>query len=792
MGGTFAVFVAAFAYFWLFRTYGFQVEDEGTLLFQVVRALDGERPYIDFHTGYGPVFFSTAGYLFELAGRSVIRFRLFLAVVNAAAAAGLFVLAGRIAGPRLAAAAPVLWVAFIPVFVGEHASFNIPYPAWFATFAWVVVAWLAAFWSERGRLVPLACAGVVAAFAFAVKLNAGAFSLAAVVWTLCLFARCETGLDRFAARAAAAVMAFGVWASFGFPLAGIELVTLLSSVALVAFVAAGPGLGRFAKAMHPRAMPALIVLGAAFVIPTAMWAHRLLGELGVEAFAREVLLLGSGAAELYYTGPPTPQPYALAAGLGAAALALAGRTATVRRVPVFALFAGAAAVVVAVAVLAVPRVLMPEGPGRAVLTQLENSTFWLLPLVNVAGALLLLRLILRRPNDAFARHLAVAAPFACAMYLQLFPRTDFMHVVMAAPLSLVLAAGLLSRTIVWWSELRWPANVDPRRFLELTGWLFLIAVVGLEASRSTSGVFAGLREVDPPDSLPFGLAVEREAADDLRAFEKARAYLADRASAGEPVLAFPALSGMLFASNASSPVPHDYWFPGRPGHEDEARMLAGLESDPPRYAVALNRDWTFFADAPGYFAATRDFVRERYALAARFGRYDVFERKDLGEGAESGTIPEWLPAGPRTDAITAEVAYRRQATARWLNGITRADVARNSLPADPREAVLLLRAVRQSGDLRTAGLILAGWESTHPRVRREARRAMADVERGSRAARNRWAGDYSLEEVRRFVEEYSEPAERMAEDPAAASFAAALTEAARYCGERRVGAELGE
>ena len=48
------VVVVAAAWLMLLRPYGFQLEDEGTLLAWFDRAARGQRPYLDFHTGYTP------------------------------------------------------------------------------------------------------------------------------------------------------------------------------------------------------------------------------------------------------------------------------------------------------------------------------------------------------------------------------------------------------------------------------------------------------------------------------------------------------------------------------------------------------------------------------------------------------------------------------------------------------------------------------------------------------------------------------------------------------------------
>src|SRR5262245_57766510 len=98
-----------------FRSYGvFDFADEGAQLMQALRAARGERPYVDFATGYGPLHFAIQGALVAAGGLEAVR--LALVVVHAAAAAMLYAAARRLIGSAGAAVTVLVAVAFfLPV-----------------------------------------------------------------------------------------------------------------------------------------------------------------------------------------------------------------------------------------------------------------------------------------------------------------------------------------------------------------------------------------------------------------------------------------------------------------------------------------------------------------------------------------------------------------------------------------------------------------------------------------------------------------------------------------------------
>src|SRR6266852_57772 len=89
--------------------------------------------------------------------------------------------------PAALAVIPALgYVALMPVYRGEFATFNIPYPSWYvALTALTSTLALLRFFAD-GRLRWVLVAGVLAGIGCAFKPNSGVFNLAALAVTLLL------------------------------------------------------------------------------------------------------------------------------------------------------------------------------------------------------------------------------------------------------------------------------------------------------------------------------------------------------------------------------------------------------------------------------------------------------------------------------------------------------------------------------------------------------------------------------------------------------------------------------
>jgi HEAT repeat protein len=252
-------------------------------------------------------------------------------------------------------------------------------------------------------------------------------------------------------------------------------------------------------------------------------------------------------------------------------------------------------------------------------------------------------------------------------------------------------------------------------------------------------------------AVAFG--VEASVGQDLGSLARVVEFLDARTKPDEPVFGFPAMAAVNFLTGRPNPVRHDYFFPGRPAHSEEARVVAELAAARPAYVVTLNDRFGFFQEAPTYYFLLRDYLRRAYVPDLRAGRYDVLRRRDLPPDSAA-------TAAPAPDAVAAAAgladldALARTGTVddvpRLLEALGRvhrslrarvteaimavADRSGGLLPmvrrVGPSEAdeLLLVRSLGEFGDTRALDYLTTRFaEQPTRRMRSETGRALAFV-----------------------------------------------------------------
>jgi hypothetical protein len=669
---------AVAALFLLFAGYGYNLEDEGTVLYQILRTFRGERPYLDFHTGYTPAVFYLNAWLFQVFGVSVLPIRVVLAAVNALAVMLTFRLALRVAPVAEAALAALTYAIFMPFFPGQFASFNIPYPAWYAVAAWMATQLASMKAVENASRGWLLAAGALAGLAFSFKPNTGVLALgAAVLAQLLASAQLRGFLGRALEIAVLIVAAVAVAATLTFDfitpqflLLGGPLIALLLGAIWMRAAQRPPGAERSIAAGLADA--AAIVVGFAAV--NAAWLAYFLPRLGLGRFAEDVLLLGAGVERIYLLYFPRPSAWGVAVMLllvGAAALPrlIARGTLGVR-----GLIAIALAVLIGSAVALRQFGLAPEGLGISITMQLEVLSFHLIPLVLwvvTAGVLWRVRSAQREADGALPPRLAaviVNLIYALLLFLQLYPRIDFMHVVISMPSALVVAAGALASFERFWvAELRTFQRFAPDRLPRIRRWtrvavclpvvlVLLLRALPFADARVRVAPDLALRGTTSLGQSAMPVVLEEDRDRDLLELRAVADFVRGATRPDEPIFVFPALALVPFLTDRHTPVPHDYWFTGRPSHADEAAMVAQIEDAKPPLLITLNDRLGYFSAAPAYYFILRDYVQGHYQLVRRIGRYDVLARRELLDAH-----PDWrapiAPDGATSDALDGTYAH---------------------------------------------------------------------------------------------------------------------------------------
>jgi HEAT repeat protein len=646
------VFALVLAYFALFVRYGINLDDEGTLLAQFYRTYLGEVPYRDFHMGYTPSGHYFQALLFHVFGVSIVPLRWGLAVCHSLTAALLFVIARRIMPAAFALLPALAYVAIMPFYPGEFASFNIPYPAWYVVLFWVAGFWAALRFFAGGRLWWIAASGLLNGLCFAFKPNVGLFQLASA--GLMLLIALEPPAGGRAARLEGALwwlLVLGVGTGIAVVFASqasardVRIFLLPLAVVLAAMIARRLA-GRSADVPVRGLLVSGLVYAVAMLATVVPWVVKFLLVLGRQRFAAQVLFIGTGFEQYYYSPfhwAGRWDTYLVVAAVGIASVGLAVRA---RWLPIGVLAAGVGALAVA-AVFALRRADMPEGVHAAVFSRLEDLSFTASLLVHWGALALSLPLLWkprRRPREIVQLLILVSA---LMMYLQLYPRSDFMHLVAAVPLTLVLAAGLLARLASWLSVSR-PAAAVVR-------WACVGAVLGLLLFR----IAPNLASVSVWNGMPdwrahAPLALERAPVTlelgrgpRMKALHDTVEYVRANTAPGETIFPFPAIELVCFLADRENATRHGYFFPGWPGHEVEAEVVAALRAAPPRLVVAVHGHQFFFMNAPVYYYALHEFMQEQYRQVATFGRYAVLARRDVPESelrAPADTLPAIPPA----------------------------------------------------------------------------------------------------------------------------------------------------
>lgn len=673
--GGLVILVLSLAYFGTLTPYGLELADEGHLVHQIYRTYLGQLPYVDFHTGYTPAVYYWNAAVFSLFGINLLALRLSLAVVNALAVYCLYRVARRLGASVLAAAtAGLLYVALIPFYDGHFAPFNIPYPAWYVTLFWLLSVICVMRWWDKRTTLPWFAAGVCAGVVFAFKQNSGLLNVAALLIALGLLERTVDDPDarrgsvsRFICRCERTLrwlMPLGGAAALSLMLgrsAGAREVYLftLPLIVVVVWQLLGPA------ARVARSVPAftlwrrLLSLMAGFLVITLPWLVYFWRHLGTIPFLRSVFYFGVKYEQFYFIGHPQVGPWGVPIALTMGLVVIVGLLMAKGWLPP-RLVGG---MIVAGAVLASislvrhpPR--MVEGFQQSVVMRVQDVAFALVLVIEWAaiGAYLLQTGPNSRAQAAQPAQISVSPAGEMAwngevrsagfflialssgilMQMQLYPRSDFMHLVYAAPGILILGARLLSSL----ADLYAGSMARTRRGRRVIGALVVAPVYAPVLIMVAPALWrieylvrsavehdtTALVRLDTPRAP---LVIEPGAGRLFLGLSSAVSYLQAHSQPGELIFTFPCLDFVSFLADRRDPTRHGYYYPGSPGHAVEAEVIDALRARPPHYIVALHDHALFFVGAPLYYFNLRQYAVQGYSIERRIGMFDILHRDDL-------------------------------------------------------------------------------------------------------------------------------------------------------------------
>ncbi|GIW43240.1 MAG: hypothetical protein KatS3mg077_0522 [Candidatus Binatia bacterium] len=647
-----AVTATALVYFGVLQFFGVNLGEEGATVFLLYRTARGEIPYVDFISGYTPGYFYFHAALFRLLGEHLSVVRTALVVVHTANVALLFRIAAQIVSPAWALVTALAYPALLPVVEASELSFNVPYPAWYCIALFLVGWLLAARAVAERRAVLWLVAGVLSGVAFSFKPNSGLFQLA---FSVVAATGPLVGVVPRVRAGILAVVAAGAMLLFRYHLTATTIAVFVGPflVALGAWARSGGDAGGEPRSSREAFRPVLLV-ALGFGLITLPWLFLFGQWLGAERLWREVLFIGSGYEQHFFIAYDWDWRFFGGALLVAALARWWPRTEFARRHQRWSSVSLAACGTAALAyVVAAPK---PEGLLASIVSAVQKSAFVLLPVGHWIASFDAWRNQERGPLSGIRHEWVLLVLGAEMLFWTAYPRSDFFHLVYAAPLSFVVLARLAENYSNDWGRLvgdlsgRW----GPRTTASLAASVLLAcALPQLRLWAQIVAFFGGLpAELEWWDTERAAVLVRHDQAGQRqRNFAAAAQWIRKHSTAGDYLFTFPDLDLLGFLARSRHPARIGYFKSGWPGHAVEAEVVDRLEQQPPRYIVTEFPPSLFFYDAAAFFFLLRDWVERRYVIVHRIGSFRIWAPADpahRGGPAVSNSLEERGSGGAET------------------------------------------------------------------------------------------------------------------------------------------------
>ncbi len=661
-----AVFTFGFALFWMFRSLGWFAQDEGVLYYHYLRTHQGQLPYRDFFTGYGPVTLYLHSLLFSILGVSVDATRVYMAGVNALSGVLLYLVTRRVASWPFAVVPALLFCTLQPGDIADMAFHNTPYPLWYLVTLFSFAAWamLRAIETERDRSRAgwMFLVGLIGGLALFTKQNGGVFILWGATgflasYPLRLAGPGEAPIWRIARGAYLWLMPLSMmllsW-TFTSPWTVAAYVVPMAALAWIGTSRA------FSRDAIRVALVSISWMAAGVVVAIAPWFLFFADRIGAWEFIKALFFWGKYVDRMIFLAYPMPGQLAAFVLAVVAVLwscaAIVGRHGWHRHprwvrplvsVLLVGLFGGTAAFL-GFHWIEIRRLFMlhynPWRMYREASLALDSTFAYLVFPVLLGG--LMLAWGQRKPE--VGRGGPPAPAFLCLLWMAVccfllyYPRMDAAHFVSAAVLLYCVGATLAESGGAWLVRTFTVRGPRLRRLGLAVAAIFILFAANLKMAPKVYSVVMFRKDGEGPPLIEtpreeynfdrvhvYFPIYEKTHRRTRHAFVEAIDYVRANTAPDEPIFAFPAYPMVYFASERNNPTRHDYFLSNNVPFDEQIRLLKVLEESRVKILVLPSDENDYFVEVGRpYHDLLWAYFRQEYFLERRFGPYDVWRRFD--------------------------------------------------------------------------------------------------------------------------------------------------------------------